>query len=154
MSCTATLPTDQPAPSSRRFDLAEQAYAARAQPLRAVGAEHGAEVTETGSRQQRVTGGVRDDVPVGVALAAGRLVGPVETRKPQRTPDDERVHVDADTDPEVGHVDPDSRCARTVSASSRSIGRVTLNASSDPDMTSTRMPARLSEAGVVGERLG
>ena len=94
----ATLPTVQPASRSRRTTSPSSVDPARAGPLRIGRAEHRAEIAEPGRRQQRVAGGVRGDIAVGVPRAAVDA-GPEQPGQPARAAGLDRVHVDADADP-------------------------------------------------------
>ena len=76
--------------------LCEQGDAGGAGPRGVGGAELAAEVAEAGGRQQRVAGGVRGDVAVGVTLEAVVLVGPGQPGEVHRHAGREAVHVDAD----------------------------------------------------------
>ena len=58
----------------------------------------GAEVAEAGGGEERVAGGVRGDVGVGVALEAGGLVGPRQAGEVHRHAGHQPVHVGADAD--------------------------------------------------------
>ena len=81
--------------------LGEQGDAGRAGPPRVRGAEDRAEVAEAGRGQQRVAGGVRGDVAVGVAGAAVRA-RPLQAGQPAPAARLDRVHVDADAYPHAG----------------------------------------------------
>ena len=78
--------------------LGEQRRAGRAGPGRVRRTEVRAEVAEPGRREQRVAGGVRGDVGVGVALEALGLVGPGEPGQVHGDAVDEPVDVGADAD--------------------------------------------------------
>ena len=67
-------------------------------PLGAAGAEVGAEVAETGGGEERVAGGVRGDVAVGVPGEPVALALPEQARAPQLAALLEGVHVGADAD--------------------------------------------------------
>ena len=98
-TCTATLPTSKPA--ARPAGRSRRAASTPEAPAHcgSVGAEDRAEVAEPGGGEQRVAGGVRGDVAVGVPGAAGGLVREVQPGQVQRPARLERVHVDADADP-------------------------------------------------------
>ena len=78
--------------------LGEQGRAGRARPGGVGRAELGAQVAEAGARKQRVAGGVRRDVAVGVTLEAVVLVGPRQPGEVHRDAGGQAVHVDADAD--------------------------------------------------------
>ena len=114
-----TLPISNPAARTRARGLAEQSHAGRAGPLRAVGAEVGAEVAEAGRGEQRVAGGVRGHVTVGVTGQPAH-VRPEQPGHPARPAGVEGVHVRADADPGNDHDPQGSRGRRPSPRSSSS----------------------------------
>ena len=97
-TCTATLPMVKPAVAHDPGGLGQQRDAGGAGPLGAPGAEVLPEVAEAGRGEQRVAGGVRDDVGVGVAGQARALALPLQARAPQLAALLEGVDVGADAD--------------------------------------------------------
>ena len=81
--------------------LGEEGSSARSGPLRPGGTEVAAQVAEARGRQQRIAGGVRDDVPVRMAGEPERFAGELQPCHPERDPGRERVGVTADADPDV-----------------------------------------------------
>ena len=100
MTWTATLATSKPAARTRRTVSASRADARGAGPLRLGGAEVAAQVAEAGGGQQRVAGGVRGDVGVGVPGQSGGLVGPGQPGQHHRCAVGEPVDVGSDADTE------------------------------------------------------
>ena len=89
--------------------LGQQGHPRRSGQLGPTGAEVRPEVADAGRREQRVAGGVRGDVGVGVAVEPA-LPGPEQPGHPQLAPatlGGEGVHVDPDADP--------GQCAHGVS---------------------------------------
>ena len=89
--------------------LGEQGHPRRPGELGPGRAEVRPEVADAGRREERVAGGVRGDVGVGVAVEPA-LPGPEQAGDPQLAPGPvagERVHVDPDADP--------GQCAHGVS---------------------------------------
>ena len=126
----------------------------RAGPRGSVGAEDRAEVARArprtaARRRQACAATSPSECPTQPAGSSGQL----EAGHPIGRPASKRVDVDADADarqrPASVIAHPPGRRA-TASASTRSSGRVTLNASSDPATTMTRPAAALDEPGVVG----
>ena len=82
---TATLPISKPGLAHQTSGLGEQGRPGRPGQLGPGGAEVRPEVTDAGRREQRVAGGVRGDVGVGVAVEPA-LPGPVQPGDPQLAP--------------------------------------------------------------------
>ena len=148
-----TLPTAKPARAQPAGGLGEQRRPRRRRPTPAGGAEVAAQITEPGGAEQRVAGGVRGDVGVGVPGQPG-LAGPEQPGHPARPRRLERVHVGADADPLAHELTARQATCSSASARTRSSGRVIFRASSEPGTQVTGMPGLLHQAGVVGERIG
>ena len=139
-----------PAARTRRAVSASSAAPDAPAHTGSVGAEAATQVAEPGRGQQRVAGGVRGDVAVGVPGAARRLVGPQQAGHLHGRPASNGcTSVPMPTrgiGPARRQRTPSARLrASTASASSRSSGRVTLNASSAPGTAVTRPPEPLDQ---------
>jgi len=100
-------------------------------PLRIIGTNEGSEVTEPGSAKDRIADGVGCDISIGVA-GQSNFLGPQQSGQPQRPPVGKSMDIGSDTHAwrEGLPIHRDRRLAMTDSASTTSIGLVTLNDSS------------------------
>src|SRR5579875_1886917 len=108
-------------------DVAQHVGPADAGPPGLVDTEHAADIAEPGCGQQRVAQRVRGDVAVGVSGAAVS-VGEKQAEQPTWPPPLDRVHVGAQTDPDVHWL--------TIACANRRSSRVViLKASGSPSTT-------------------
>ena len=116
-------------PCEQIRDVAQHVHTADTGPPRVVDTEHVADIAQSGRRQQRVAQRVDGHVAVGVPGAAVD-VGKQQTQQPTRPTGFDRVHIGAQTDPNV-------HWFTIACASNRSKRVVILKASGSPSTTCT-----------------